>query len=36
MRPFHSLIIAGAVALGALLPGGAEAQYWDKPGYGPA
>lgn len=33
MRPFHKLFIAGALALGALLPGGAQAQYWDKPGY---
>ena len=35
MRPFHSLIIAGALALGLLQPGGAQAQYWDKPGFGP-
>lgn len=33
MRPFHKLFIAGALALGTLLPGGAQAQYWDKPGY---
>lgn len=31
---FRNLIIAGSLALGALLPGAAQAQYWNKPGYG--
>lgn len=34
MRQFHRFMIAASLALGALLPGAAQAQYWDKPGYG--
>jgi hypothetical protein len=34
MRHFYRLMIAASLALGALLPGAAEAQYWNKPGYG--
>jgi hypothetical protein len=33
MRTFHRLMIVGFLALGALVPGAAQAQYWDKPGY---
>lgn len=34
MRHVHRCMIAAFLALGALLPGAAAAQYWDKPGYG--
>ncbi len=34
MRQLYRLMIAASLALGALLPDAAEAQYWNKPGYG--